>query len=139
MRPCVGTRDALRVEPIGGPWGPGLRGPPGRWSARWVLGKARGPVVTGMGVGGADWGGLGLGSEPWQRAAEQGWEGPPVVEPALVRVSAMLFCASETPWELGVPESRHPALSLTRRPQTQGRAAGQGAPPLRLAGPLWSF
>ena len=72
MRPRVGTRDALRVEPIRGPQGPGVRGPPGRWGAPWVLGKARGPVVTGMGVGGVDWGGLRLGSEPWQRAAEQG-------------------------------------------------------------------
>ena len=74
MRPRVGTRDALHVEPIGGPWGPGVQGPPGRWGAPWVLGKARGPVVTGMGVGGVDWGGLRLGSEPWQRAAEQGLE-----------------------------------------------------------------
>lgn len=79
------------------------------------------------------------GSAQQSRGGRSGRGGPPVVEPALVRVSAMLFCASETPWEPGVPESRHLALSLTRRPQTRSRAAGQGAPPLWLVGPLWSF
>ena len=86
--------------------------------------------MTGMGVGGVDWGrdqgtgrGSGWGQTPGSTQQSMGGrlgqKGPPVVEPALVHISAMLFCVSET-------QTKHPGSRVCPRLGTQPRPSPGG-------------